>query len=473
MPYNEFMVQCKRYYNLKLLLGGIGKMKMWKKLSSIALASIMTVSLTACGSGTKNDASSKEPAATAATTPAAPAAATPAAPADPVVKLSIYTNHFDDDTAKPYDYAVAELKKAMPNVEVTLVPGLQDNGQKIKTQMATGDLPDIIDTSWDIMQIGSKSNNILTLDDAPETAQFKKDLNKGNEAKLIAPDGHVYGYPYAGTEFIILYYNKKLFAEAGVQAPIKTLDQLKDAAKKFNAKGIIPLAIFSKEKWIGNALLQGFMTREEPKGYGALNGALETPAALKLAAKQVEELQAAGLFAKNATQTNYDQASSLFYQGKAAMFVNGQWEIPSSQKNLGDNVDFMNFPAKDEATYEKAKFAMNGAGGPGGFAVSAKTKNKEVAIKVAAFMARKYAEYKYTQVGTPIVSIKVDKPITAQVPAMLTRLGQEVIPNITSFAIVQNNTNVNLSIDDNSQNLIVSGFTADQFVTNLNKTLKK
>lgn len=450
-------------------------MKNWTKLSSIALALIMTVSLTACGSGTKNDASSKAtPAATAAATTIAPAAVTtPAAPADPVVKLSIFTNHFDDDTSKPYDYAVAELKKAMPNVEVTLVPGLQDNGQKIKTQMATGDLPDIIDTSWDIMQIGSKSNNILTLDHAPETAQFKKDLNKGNEAKLIAPDGHVYGYPYAGTEFIILYYNKKLFAEAGVQAPIKTIDQLKDAAKKFNAKGIIPLAIFSKEKWIGNALLQGFMTREEPKGYGALNGATETPAALKLAAKQVEELQAAGLFAKNATQTNYDQASSLFYQGKAAMFVNGQWEIPSSQKNLGDNVDFMNFPAKDEATYEKAKFAMNGAGGPGGFAVSAKTKNKEVAIKVAAFMARKYAEYKYTQVGTPIVSIKVDKPITAQVPAMLTRLGKEVIPNITSFATVQNDTNVNLSIDDNSQNLIVSGFTAGQFVTNLNKTLKK
>ncbi|WP_328803576.1 ABC transporter substrate-binding protein [Paenibacillus silvestris] len=452
-------------------------MSNWTKLSSITLASIMAVSLTACGTETKNETGAKATpapsAAPAAVATSAPAATAAAAPADAVIKLSIYTNHFDDDTSKPYDYAVAELKKEMPNIEVTLVPGLQDNGQKIKTQMATGDLPDIIDTNWDIMQIGSKSNNILTLDTAPETAQFKKDLNKGNEAKLIAPDGHVYGYPYAGTEFIILYYNKKLFAEAGVQAPIKTIDQLKDAAKKFNAKGITPLAIFSKEKWIGNALLQGFMTREESKGYGALNGAAETPEALKLAAKQVEELQKAGLFAKNATQTNYDQASSLFYQGKAAMFVNGQWEIPSSQKNLGDNVDFMNFPAKDEATYEKAKFAMNGAGGPGGFAVSAKTKNKEAATKVAAFMARKYAEYKYTQVGTPIVSVKVDKPVTAQVPAMLTRLGKEVIPNITSFATVQNDTNVNLSIDDNSQNLVVAGFTAEQFVTNLNKSLKK
>ncbi|WP_219837409.1 ABC transporter substrate-binding protein [Paenibacillus sp. R14(2021)] len=454
-------------------------MNKWTKISSVALTSLMTVSLAACGAGgDKNNVNSPAAAEPAATENTAPAAAetnsnAAATPEESVVKLTIATNHFDDDTSKPYDYAVAELKKEMPNVELTLQPYLQDNGQKLKTQMATGDMPDIVDTSWDIMQIGSKSGNILTLDDYPETAAFKQDLNKGNEPKLIAPDGHVYGYPYAGTEFIILYYNKKLFEEAGVQAPIKTIDQLKDAAKKFNDKGIIPLAIFSKEKWIGNSLLQGFMTREDPKGYGDLNGAAEAPAALQLAAKQVSELQAAGLFAKNATNTNYDQASSLFYQGKAAMFVNGQWEISSSQKNLGDNVDFMNFPAKDEATYESAKFAMNGAGNPGGFAVSARSANKEIAVKVAAFMARKYAEYKYTQVGTPIVSIKIDKPITAQVPAMLTRLGQEIIPNITSFATVLNNTNVTLAIDDNSQNLLVPGFSADQFVTNLNKALKK
>jgi raffinose/stachyose/melibiose transport system substrate-binding protein len=448
-------------------------MKKWTKLSSIALASIMAVSLTACGSGSKDAAS---PAATAAATAAATTA--PVATAAPtnkpaeVVKLRIGAQHFDDDTSKPYDYAVAELKKEMPNVELTLEPTLQDSGQKIKTQMATGDLPDIIDTNWDIMQIGKKSNNLLTLDNEAETAKFKQDLNKGNEDKLIAPDKHVYGYPYAGIEFIMLYYNKKLFADAGITLPIKTIAQMKDAAKKFTAKGIIPLAIFSKEKWIGQALLQGFMTREEPKGYAALNDATDTPASLQLAAKQIEELQVAGLFAKNATNTNYDQASALFYQGKAAMFINGQWEISGSQKNLGDNVDFMNFPAKDEATYEKTKFLMNGSGDPSGFAVSSKTTNKEVAVKVAAFMARKYAEYKFTMVGTPIVSVKIDKPVTAQPPAMLTRLAKEVIANVTGYAGVLSSPKVALAVQDNAQNLLVSGFKVEQFVTNMNKALK-
>jgi raffinose/stachyose/melibiose transport system substrate-binding protein len=423
----------------------------------------MAVSLTACGSSNKNAASPSASAAApaAATSEPVATAAPTAAPAE-VVKLRIAAQHFDDDTSKPYDYAVAELKKAMPNVELTLEPLLQDSGQKIKTQMATGDLPDIVDTDWSTMQIANKSNNILQLDNAPETAQFKQDLNKGNEPKLIAPDNHVYAYPYAGIEFKFLYYNKKLFADAGVTAPIKTVAQMKDAAKKFTAKGIVPLAIFSKEKWIGQALLEGFMTREEPKGSGVLNDATETPASLQLAAKQISELQAAGLFAKNATNTNYDQASALFYQGKAAMFINGQWEISSSQKNLGDNVDFMNFPAKDEATYESSKLMMDGTGDPSGFVVSSKTANKDVAIKVAAFLARKYAEYKYTMVGTPIVSVKIDKPITAQVPAMLSRLATEIIPNVTGYAGVLNSPKVTLAIQDNAQNLLVSGFTFDQ-----------
>jgi raffinose/stachyose/melibiose transport system substrate-binding protein len=459
-------------------MGVARTMKKWTKLSSIAIASIMMISLAACGSGNNNTSSpsnnasaSTEPTETASESASASESAQPSE--EPVVKLTIGAKHFDDDTSLPYDYAVAELKKEMPNVELELQPLLQDNDQKIKTQMATGDMPDIVDTNWDTMQIGSKSGNIETLDNYEETAAFKSDLNKGNEAKLIAPDNHVYAYPYAGVEFMILYYNKQIFADAGVEAPIKTIDQWKEAAKKFKAKGIIPLSIFSKEKWIGKALLQGLMTREDTKGYGALTGATEVPAALKTAAQQVADLQAAGLFAKNATNTNYDQASSLFYQGKAAMFVNGQWEIPSSQKNLGDNVDFQNFPAKDEATYEATKFAMNGTGDPSGFAVNAHSKNKEMAVKVAAFIARKYAEYKYTQIGTPIVSVKIDKPVVAQVPAMLTRLGQEIIPNITSFATVQNNTDLNLALDDNSQNLIVSGFTADKFVANVNKALKK
>ncbi len=275
---------------------------------SILLVLVLAMSLAACGSASNatkpNETKDSE------------------AAADQTVKLRIYARYFDDDTKKPYDYAVAELKKEMPNVELELDPYVQDGGQKLKTYAATGNMPDIFDGGWNDFQIFKNSKNILELDNEAETAAFKEDLNPGNEAKLISPDGHVYGYPYAGIEFQVLYYNKKIFEEAGVQVPIKTIDEWKEAIQKFKAKGIIPLSIFAKEKWISNALYKGLAMKEEPKGYGVINepGVTQLPEAFQLAAKQLEELQEAGLFDANATNTNYDQASALFYQGKAAMF---------------------------------------------------------------------------------------------------------------------------------------------------------
>ncbi len=139
---------------------------------------------------------------------------------------------------------------------------------------------------------------------------------------------------------------------------------------------------------------------------------------------------------------------------------------------MGDNVDWMYFPAKDEATYEKSKFYMNGTGESSGFAVSASTKHKAEAVKVAAFIARKYAEYKYTQLGNPIVSIKVDKPATAEAPAMMQRLITETLPNIKGFSGIVSPKIGNV-IDDNTQNLLVNGFSSDQFVKNLNRILEQ
>jgi raffinose/stachyose/melibiose transport system substrate-binding protein len=444
------------------------------KLLTLSFMLIVTFSLAACSKGENTNAGQTDQASNA---PSDSKASSPEAspPTEETIKLKIYAQYFDDDTKKPYDYAVAELKKEMPNVELVLDPSMQDDGQKLRTYAASGNMPDIFGADYKTLKAFSESKNVEMLDNAEPTAAFKADLNPGNEPVMITPDGHIYSYPYAGIEFQLLYYNKKLFAEAGVEAPIKTYDQWKEAIKKFKAKGIVPMAIFSKEKWIGNSFFKGLLTREEPEGYSVLSkqGLTQLPDSFKLAAKQFNELKVAGLFDANATNTNYDQASSLFYTGKAAMFVNGQWEIYSADKNLGADVDWMYWPAKDEATYEAMKFYMDGSGEPGGFSVSPTSKNKDVAIKVAAFMARKYAEFKYTQLGNPIVSVKVDKPITAAPPAMMQRLIDETLPNIKGFAKLNQEIKINTAIDDNAQNLIVKGFDEQNFIKNMEKVLSE
>lgn len=436
----------------------------WHKTSAGLLALTLVASLTACGGGaSSNDAGTN-------------ASGSNGAGANDKIKLKVYAQHFDEDTSKPFDYAVEELKKEMPNVEIELDPAVQDGYQKLKTYAATGNMPDIFFTDWNTLQTFAKSKNVLTLDDYPATKNFKENLNPGVESKLVAPDGHIYAYPDTGIEFELLYYNKKIFKDAGIPVPIKTIDELADAAKKLKDKGYVPLSIFAKEKWITTAFYNSLLTREDGIGNGVFekDSPTTTPQAAITAAQQMKTLQEAGLFDVNATNTNYDQASSLFYTGKAGMFINGQWEIYSSQEKMGDNVDWMYWPAKDEATYENMKLQLAGAGSPQGYGVSPKSKNVDVAVEVASFLARKSAEYKYTVLGNPIVTPKIDKPVTAtDVPAMMKRLATEVLPHAKGYAVAVKDPKISTAIDDNTQNLMVSGFSVDDFVKNMNRALQK
>ncbi|MEK3683725.1 ABC transporter substrate-binding protein [Paenibacillus sp. FSL R10-2736] len=431
-----------------------------KRLSTLMITLSMALLLSACGGG--NTASDN--------TPAADTAAEGG-----TVKIKVYAQHFDDDTKGPFDYAVEELKKEMPEVEIELDPAVQDGYQKLKTYAATGNMPDIYFTDWATLQTFAKSKNVELLDDYETTAEYKKNLNPGVESRLVAPDGHVYAYPDTGIEFQLIYYNKTIFDEVGIATPIKTIDELAAAAAKLNAAGYVPMSIFAKEKWISAAFYNGLVTREESQGFGALGeqGMTELSQPFVTAAEQLEQLQQAKLFDANATNTNYDQASSQFYQAKSAMFVNGQWEIYSAAEKLGDQVDWMYWPAKDEATYEASKYYIDGAGSPQGYAVSPASANKETAVKVAAFLAAKSAEYKYTQLGSPIISPKTDKPIASDVPVMMQRVANELLPNAKEYAKLLSNTQIQNAINDNAQNMLVDGFTTDQFVENLNRTLDK
>jgi raffinose/stachyose/melibiose transport system substrate-binding protein len=431
-----------------------------KRLSTLMITLSMALLLSACGGG--NTASDN--------TPAADTAAEGG-----TVKIKVYAQHFDDDTKGPFDYAVEELKKEMPEVEIELDPAVQDGYQKLKTYAATGNMPDIYFTDWATLQTFAKSKNVELLDDYETTAEYKINLNPGVESRLVAPDGHVYAYPDTGIEFQLIYYNKTIFDEVGIATPIKTIDELAAAAAKLNAAGYVPISIFAKEKWISAAFYNGLVTREESQGFGALGeqGMTELSQPFVTAAEQLEQLQQAKLFDANATNTNYDQASSQFYQAKSAMFVNGQWEIYSAAEKLGDQVDWMYWPAKDEATYEASKYYIDGAGSPQGYAVSPASANKETAVKVAAFLAAKSAEYKYTQLGSPIISPKTDKPIASDVPVMMQRVANELLPNAKEYAKLLSNTQIQNAINDNAQNMLVDGFTTEQFVENLNRTLDK
>ncbi len=393
-----------------------------------------------------------------------------------VVKLRIYAQYADDDTKLPYDYAIAELKKEMPNVELELDIQAQDDGQKLKTYAATGNMPDIFQAGLDQINTFIKSNNIAVLNEYSDKFGFTDKVPEGNRNILYHPDGNIYAFPYAGHEMTLLYVNKELFEKHNVKIP-ETYDELLTAVEKFNEAGVTPLSIFAKEKWPCVALYDLIATRFVPSGVKGLDTG-ETKATdegYMEAARRLEELISKGLVQKGATNMNYDQARSMFYTGGAAMFINGQWEIEDSTESLGDSVDWIPFPAVSADKVEGSRYAFSGSGNVGGYAVSPSTKDVELAAKVAAFMSEKFAEFKYTQRGNPIVATTVDKPIEKEYPPMMNKLS-EYLPKITSTSVFTwgiGNANLKVTLEDECQRIIAGNYSAEDFIKAIEKAQNK
>lgn len=395
---------------------------------------------------------------------------------DEPVTLRIYAQYSDDDTKVPYDYAVEQLAIDYPNVTLELDIQAQDDGQKLQTYAATGNLPDIFQVGLSQIETFKESGNIMILDDAAKSTGFLDRAHPSAENIIYNEDGHIYAFPYAGNELVLWYYNKALFEEYDVKVP-ETYEELLTAIEVFNANDIVPMSIFAKEKWITTAMYDVFATRFDPAGITKLDSgdSKASEEAYTKAAETLNELVNAGMFADGATNTNYDQAAALFYEGKAAMFLNGQWEIAGSAEKLGENADWMWYPVMPG--YEDNKYALSGGGAPGGYAVNPNSEHKELAAEVAAYLSEKYCEAKYMYRGNPILAVKVDESIKPETPfpTMMQKLDTEMgnITSTTKFAWGLSNPLFKVAIEDQSQFLMTKDYTPVEFVEELDKVIER
>ncbi len=396
-----------------------------------------------------------------------------AASAEDKVVLKIYAQYADDDTKVPYDYAVEKLAEAFPNVELELIPQAQDDGATLLALAAAGNLPDIYQTGSGILSTFRESNQIMVLDDVAQSTGFLDKVYPSCETFLYADDGHIYAFPYAGQEYVLLYVNKALFAANGLEIPT-TFDELKHCVEVFTAADIVPLALFGQEGWITASMYDIIATRFNAGGIKALDtgAASITDEAYVSAATVLSELTQAGLFQNGVTTTNYDQASELFKTGKAAMFLNGQWYIEDATKALGDDATWIYYPAYDAASYEAGKAVFAGGGSVSGYAVNPASPNATLAAEVAAFISEKYCEAKITLRNNPLVALDVGLT-NDTLPAMMKELVAAIpaMTSTTAFTWGLTNATFTDSIGTWTQALVSGQYTVDEFVSELGEVM--
>lgn len=390
--------------------------------------------------------------------------------------LRIYTMYAEDQNIVAQDQAVAKLKELMPNVELELEVQAQDDGQKLRTYAATGNMPDIFHVTYGDIVTLNESNNILVLDDYMKAMNFEDEVYESNKELLYAPDGHSYAFPYGGIYTGTLFYNKELFNKYNVKVPT-TYEEWEQAIATFVENDIIPLSTFAKEKWPCVLMFDMFATRINPQGILSLDSGEARAEDFREAATHLSNLVNMGLLPKGATNLNYDQAAALFFEEKAAMFVNGSWEIPGSTEKLGDKVDWMYYPGIDAENYESMKYHLAGGGSnPSGFAISPHSENKDLAVEVAAILAKSYSETLYTEFSNPIVACKVDhlEPKNPM-PQMYVKLleEQDKIKSSTAFATGLSNPEVKVTLEDYCQSLLIPGSDVEEFISGIDNELDR
>ncbi len=178
-------------------------------------------------------------------------------------------------------------------------------------------------------------------------------------------DGGDYVLP---TEFNVegIWYNKKLFADNGIDVPT-TWDDLVSAAEKLNAAGIVPFSADGEDGWPLTRLVGNYLYRTI--GPDALQKVADGEAKLTdpeyvEAAAKVAELGEAGYFGPSVGSIDYNTAVNQFLTGQAGMFYMGSWILSNfndpEQNQIGaDNIGFMPFPDVEGGAGSSDQLAAN------------------------------------------------------------------------------------------------------------------
>lgn len=269
-------------------------------LAAVVSCTAFAMALTACGSSGK--------------TP-------PATQVDSISVLDYYTTDNDNKVIQ------ATLESCGKEVGVSIdrqkVPG-NTLIQKVLQLSSSKQLPDILMLdNPDVQQIAA--TGALT----PVT-----DLGlsgDGYTPGMIASatyNGKLYGLgPEANT--IAIFYNTDIFEKANIQPP-KTWDEMRRVAKQLTKRDQYGLALSAVANYEGTWQFMPFFWSA-----GADEKDITSPEAAK-ALQYWVDLMNDGSISKGALNWTQGDVMEQFANGKAAMMVNGPWQIPDMKKKYPD-----------------------------------------------------------------------------------------------------------------------------------------
>jgi len=259
-----------------------------------------------------------------------------------------------------------DYTKAHPNVTIEIT---ELENQAFKDKLATvmqgagsgGDSPDLFH-SWGGGILKTYADAGLLRDITPDltanSSAWQNTFSAQSALDLFKFDGKYYGVPTTWGA-VGFWYNKDLFAKAGIKDTPKTWDDLISDVKMLQAAGITPFTIGEKDKWPGHFWWVYLAVRAG--GQKAFDAAYSRSGSFAdqpfvHAGELLKQLVDLKAFPDGFLGLDYNHAEALMGDGKAAMELMGQWEPGVQQgnaadgKGIGDKLSWFPFPTvKDGA----------------------------------------------------------------------------------------------------------------------------
>ena len=338
----------------------------------LALVATLGLLVAACGD---DDGGAADTTAASGDTTAAAAETTGASEGE---KVTIDWWHIQNNDPGKADWqAMADAFMAEnPNVKIDITV-MENEAFKaaLQTNLQAGDVPDLFQ-SWGGGGLREQVDAGLVQDITDASAGFIGDLSPG-AVGLYQVDGKQYGVPF-NAGMVGIWYNKDLFAKAGLEAPADTWDGLLEQIQTLKDAGITPIAVGAGDKWPAHFWYSYLMVRlggaKAMEGIAASND-FDVPAVID-AGKRIEDLVALEPFQAGFLGAKWDapdgESGVMASQG-AAMDLMGQWAPGAFRTQAGvENVSDLPFElgwAPFPSLGGGSGAATDAFGGADGFAV--------------------------------------------------------------------------------------------------------
>lgn len=338
------------------------------------------------------------------------------------VGVSVTTEWFQDRLAAFNEQYGDQIK-----VNVEEIAGDQNYIDKMKVLYSSDSLPDVINT-------GGYNLIDSMMDQMVDLTPYVDDELKTHGSDICwetnSRDGKIYGIPFT-RQVIGYFYNKDLFAKAGIEKPAETWDEFFEQCDKLLAAGITPLSMDTADSGWVTSLMLGAMVAQTDEGEEFMNTSLPTdynfPEFIEAAANIQKMFQK--YTTADAIGGAYENAASNFYMEETAIIANGPWMIS----------DFYDTSLVEDGFADKIGTAMFPGGvmynsGKIGFNIASKDEEKlQAALTFVDFLTSEESQVKMLE-------------MTGETPAMEGVSSDNVKPLVNE--VISNGDNATRCIND-------------------------